>query len=146
MAEAVFLVDIAAAPTQVHEALTTKVGLVSWWTDDVQIEDGALSLGFLDAPKRFTLRVDSESESRVQWTSVGEFPPHWAGTEVIWNLMDNPDADGSRVFFEHKGFPAPDPMLGHTAMTWANLMNSLRSYCETGSPSPMLTGSPQRPS
>jgi hypothetical protein len=54
--------------------------------------------------------------------------------------MDNPDAEGSRVFFEHKGFAAPDPMLGHTSMVWGNLMESLKTYCESGVASPMLTG------
>lgn len=140
MAEAVFLVDIAAPRAQVHDALTSHAGLVGWWTDDVENKDGVLSLGFSDAPARFTLRVDADGDDRVQWSSVGEFPPHWQGTEIAWNLMDNPDSDGARVFFEHKGFSAPDPMLGHTAMVWGNLMNSLKLYCETGVPSPMLNG------
>lgn len=141
MAEAVFLVDVDAPKSALTEALTTQEGIVGWWTDDAKWEEGLISLGFAEAPERFSLRVDSESSEQISWTSVGEFPPHWAGTEIVWNLMDNPDSDGSRLFFEHKGFPAPDPMLGHTATVWGQLMGSLKRYCETGVADPMLAGS-----
>lgn len=140
MAESVFLVDIDAPKGTVRRALTTHDGIVGWWTDDAERSDGVMSLGFADAPERFSLRIDTESDERVQWTSIGQFPPHWADTEIVWSLMDNPDAGGSRVFFEHTGFAAPDPMLGHTAMTWAHLMDSLKKYSETGESDPMLTG------
>ena len=140
MAEAVFLIDIAAPVDRVHEALTSHDGVVGWWTDDMVLADGMMSLGFSDAPERFSLRVDVDSDEEVTWTSVGDFPPHWKGTRISWTLADSPEAGGSRVFFEHAGFAAPDPMLGHTSMVWGNLMNSLKAYCETGNPSPMLAG------
>ena len=140
MAEAVFLVDIAAPAARVREALTSRDGLMGWWTDDVEIEGGTISLGFSDAPERFSLRIDTESADLVRWTSVGEFPPHWVETRVSWTVMDDPGSNGVKVFFEHAGFASPDPMLGHTAMVWANLMNSLKGFCETGRPSPLLTG------
>lgn len=135
MAEAVFLVDIDAPLDGIRNALTTEDGIVGWWTTDAAVPDGVgdvMLLGFPDAPERFNLRVDSVEGDRVRWTSVGSFPPHWTGTEISWTIMDNPDSSGSRLFFEHTGFGAADPMLGHTAFTWANLMNSLKSYCETG--------------
>lgn len=141
MAEAVFLVDIDAAPSTIRDALDSREGIVAWWTTDADVEPGRhLTLRFPEAPVPFDLRVDAVGDDRVQWTSVGDFPPHWAGTEIAFNLMDNPDASGSRVFFEHTGFAAPDPMLGHTAFTWANLMNHLKAYCETGTPGPFFDG------
>lgn len=135
MAEIVFLVDIDASVEVVRDALATREGLVSWWTTDTEgsAEAGtSLSLGFPDAPARFTLQVDRVGDEGVQWTSVGDFPPHWKDTEISFGVMGNPDASGCRVFFEHKGFAAPDPMMGHTAYTWANLMSSLKAYCEGG--------------
>lgn len=139
MAEIVFLVDVDAPLAKVRDALATNEGLVSWWTADA-IGSGevgsVLSLGFPDAPARFSLRVDEVADNGVGWTSVGDFPPHWNGTKIAFGIMDNPDAGGSRVFFEHNGFAAADPMTGHTAFTWANLMNSLKAFCETGRADP----------
>lgn len=135
MAEIVFLVDIDASRDRIRDALTTRDGLVGWWTTDT---DGSgapgsmLSLGFPDAPARFSLRVDDVTDGGVAWTSVGEFPPHWRSTEIVFTIADDDDGSGCRVFFEHRGFDAADPMTGHTAFTWANLMNSLKAYCETG--------------
>lgn len=141
MAEIVFLVDISATAEVIHEALATRQGLVSWWTTDTEgsAEQGStLSLGFPDAPARFSLRVDEPADGGVYWTSVGDFPPHWKGTEISFSLLDDPDVDGSRVFFRHEGFASADPMVGHTAFTWANLMNSLKAFCESGRPKPFF--------
>ena len=142
MAEAVFLVDINANRSAIRQALSTQEGIVSWFTKEASVPAAAgdtMTLAFADAPVPFQMRVDAVSDDQVRWTSIGEFPPHWSDTEVVFSVMDNPDADGSRVFFEHKGFAAADPMLGHTAFTWANLMNSLKSYAETGTADPFFS-------
>lgn len=141
MAEIVFLVDIGASPHVIRNALASNDGLVSWWTTDTNGsgEPGStLSLGFPDAPARFSLHVDSADDDGVRWTSTGEFPPHWQATQISFDVGENPDASGSRVFFEHSGFADADPMVGHTAFTWANLMNSLKAYCESGEPEPFF--------
>jgi len=132
MAEAVFLVDIDADKSTIVEALTSQDGLRSWWTNDANVTDTSLDLGFPHAPARFDLSVDAVSEDDVQWTSAGEFPPHWVGTTVSWKILDHPEGSGSQVFFSHSGFAAPDPMLGHSAFTWAALLGQLKSYAETG--------------
>ena len=134
MAEIVFLVDINESPGTIREALSSRDGLMSWWTTDIEGSGdpgSTLSLGFPDAPARFTIRVDDVADRVVRWTSIGDFPPHWNSTEIVFTIMEG-DGDGSRLFFEHLGFPAADPMTGHTAFTWANLMNNLKEVCETG--------------
>lgn len=141
MAEIVFLVDVGVSADVIHDALTTRDGLESWWTTDTEgsgSPGSTLSLGFPDAPARFSLQVDEVGDRGVSWTSVGEFPPHWKSTEIVFSVMDNPETEGSRLFFEHRGFEAADPMMGHTAFTWANLMTSLKAYCETGVPAPFF--------
>jgi hypothetical protein len=102
------------------------------------VTDEHLDLGFPDAPKRFSLRVDEATDGAVRWTSTGDFPPHWVDTEVTWQLIENPGGSGSQVFFTHAGFAAPDPMLGHTAYTWALLMGHLKNYAETGDAAPFF--------
>lgn len=138
MAEAVFLVDIRAEKAVVHHALTSQAGVEGWWTDDAKVSSTELDLGFPDAPARFSMPVVAVTESSVTWSSAGEFPPHWVGTEVAWQLNDHPSGSGTQVFFSHSGFAAPDPMLGHTAYTWALLFDHLRRYCETGISDPFF--------
>lgn len=138
MAEAVFLVDIDASKNAIVEALTSQAGITSWWTVDATVTDEALDLGFPDVPARFDLAVSGLSDDAVSWSSAGEFPPHWVGTEMTWQVTDNPAGSGSQVFFSHSGFAAPDPMLGHTSYTWAQLMGHLKEYVETGSANPFF--------
>lgn len=132
MAEAVFLVDIDADQATIREALTNQVGIRSWWTPDANVTSERLDLGFPDAPARFDLVVATASDEQVAWRSEGGFPPHWVGTEITWNLMPHPEGQGSQLFFSHSGFAAADPMLGHTAYTWALLMDHLKRYAESG--------------
>ena len=132
MAEAVFLVDIDTDKQTIVDALTSETGIRTWWTPDANVTAESLDLGFPHAPARFALTVAGVTDDSVAWTSTGEFPPHWVGTEVSWQIMDHPEGSGSQVFFSHSGFAAPDPMLGHTAYTWAALLGQLKTYAETG--------------
>jgi len=86
----VFELEVDAPATQIAEALTTEPGIAGWWTDDERLAGSAgatITLGFTIAPRPFQLRVDKADEQHVVWTSVGEFPPHWAGTQVAWTLQ-----------------------------------------------------------
>ncbi|MGI9609229.1 MAG: SRPBCC family protein [Acidimicrobiia bacterium] len=138
MAEAVFLVDIDADQATIVEALTTQQGIVSWWTTDAEVSGSSLQLGFPEAPLPFSMRVDEVGPNKVVWSSAGEFPPHWVGTTVTWQLMDHPEASGSQLLFTHAGFAAPDAMLGHSSYTWALLMGHLKSYAESGIAKPFF--------
>lgn len=141
MAEAVFLVEIDAAPEAVREALTTRDGIVRWWTARAEVPTdvgGVMELGFPDAPAPFHLRIDTVADDRVGWTSVGAFPPHWQGTGIAFHLSG--EGGATKLFFEHGGFDAPDPALGHTAFTWAQLMVNLKRYLEGEAVEPMFAG------
>lgn len=138
MAEAVFLVDIDADRETIRRALTEEDGIVSWWTTDADVGGSEMSLGFPEAPARFLLRLDGATDDAVNWASVGEFPPHWVGTSISWQLMDHPEGAGTQVLFTHGGFSAPDAMFGHTSYTWAQLMSHLKEYVETGKANPFF--------
>ena len=97
-----------------------------------------MTVGFPEAPMSFELMVDEISDDRVQWTSVGSFPPHWEGTEIVFNLGEHPSGSGMQLFFEHRGFGTADAMLGHSAYTWALLMGKLSAYAETGAADPFF--------
>ncbi|MGW8766821.1 SRPBCC family protein [Streptomyces sp. NPDC055815] len=106
-----FQVDIDADRAAVLPALNTHDGLTGWWTSAVDRKDETLFFDFPQIPEPFQLRRDRADEDRVQWTSVGAFPPHWSGSVISWDLSDVPDATGTRVLFRHTGWQADDPGL-----------------------------------
>jgi uncharacterized protein YndB with AHSA1/START domain len=141
MARIVFELDIDAPAARIVEALDSERGIAGWWTSDVKFAGGAgstMTLGFPVAPKPFELRVDEGSDQRVRWSSVGEFPPHWVGTEIAWTLRPSADGTGTTVHFAHNGWASDEGPLPNAAMTWGILMTSLKRYVETGAGTPLF--------
>lgn len=139
MARIVFETTINASPADVAKALDTQEGIAGWWTEEVTFPGGEgsqMTLGFPNlAPLPFELRVDEVSESRVHWTSVGEFPPHWVGTEITWMLTA---ADkGTLIHFSHDGWASDEGPFPSSALTWGQLMGSLKSLVEDGAGMPL---------
>ena len=123
MARIVFEVDIAADASPIVAALDTESGIASWWTEDVTFAGGVgstMTLGFPTTPKPFVLQVAQVGSERVRWESIGDFPPHWVGTEIIWTLSANPDA-GTTVHFAHQGWADDGGPFPMAAFTWAQV-------------------------
>jgi uncharacterized protein YndB with AHSA1/START domain len=138
MARIVFEIDIEAPASKVVEALDTEEGIAGWWTPSVTFPGGVgstLAPSFAAAPVPFELRVDEVGDGQVRWASVGDFPPHWAGTEVIWTLT--PADGGTRVHFSHEGWADDTGPFPSSALTWGMLMSSLKQYVETGTGAPL---------
>jgi len=140
MARIVFEVDIAADAGPIVAALDTQRGIASWWTEDVAFAGGVgstMTLGFPTAPKPFVLRVAQVDRERVRWESTGDFPPHWAGTQIIWTLSANPEG-GTKVHFAHEGWADDSGPFPMAAFTWAHLLLMLKTYAETGQATPLF--------
>lgn len=138
MARIVFEFEIGAPADAVVRALDAAEGIAGWWTEDVEFAGGEgsiLTLGFPVAPKPFVLRVGGVDDERVQWTSVGEFPPHWSGTTITWTLT--PTDGATQIHFSHDGWASDDGPFPSAAMTWGQLMTSLKQYVETGRGTPL---------
>lgn len=132
--------EVDASPETVFEAITTKRGLESFWTPDVDAtpEAGAsLRFGFEDAPADLDMTVSAfDPGRRVEWECGGPWP-HWGGTRVEWKI----DAgDKTSVVFGQHGWSddQPESQFGSVALTWAMVMLALKSYVESGKPAPAL--------
>ncbi len=139
MARIVFELEIDASAKEIAEALTTQAGIAGWWTDDVSLPGGVgatMTLGFPIAPLPFQLRIDKADEQQVAWTSVAEFPPHWAGTRVVWTLAQA--GESTTVHFAHEGWASDQAPFGSSALTWARLMDTLKRFSETGTAAPLF--------
>jgi uncharacterized protein YndB with AHSA1/START domain len=142
MARIVFEFDIEAQPDRIIEALDSDRGIAGWWTRDVKFAGGTgstMTLGFPVAPLPFELRVDEVGKRRVRWSSVGEFPPHWIGTEVAWTFRPSENGERTTVHFAHDGWASDEGPLPSAAMTWGVLMTSLKRYVETGTGTPLFS-------
>jgi len=96
-----------------------------------------MALGFPTAPKPFALRVAEVGPERARWASVGDFPPHWVGTQIVWTLSANPEG-GTKVHFAHEGWADDSGPFPMSAFTWAHLLLVLRTYAETGQAAPLF--------
>jgi uncharacterized protein YndB with AHSA1/START domain len=142
MARIVFEMEVESEPDAVVAALETPDGIAGWWTEDVSFEGGVgstMKLGFAIAPQPFELRVDEVGGRRVAWTSVGDFPPHWVGTRIVWTLR--PGSAGNEtttVHFSHDGWASDEGPMPVAAMTWGQLMVSLKHFIEEGTGEPLF--------
>lgn len=138
MARIALATTINTGSAEVIKALDSAEGLAGFWTEDISYEGvgGELTAGFADTPAPFKFRVDEVGDELVRWTSVGDFPPFFAGTTVSWTPMPAPEG-GTMVLFHHDGWPSDDMPMPSIAFVWAQVLASLKSYVETGTGSPL---------
>jgi len=137
----IFQVDTDATVDAAHAALTTADRVTAWWTDTATVPEtvgGHLEVTFPGVPLPFDLILDENGPGRVTWRAGG-FPPPWEGTTCTWDLADNPDADGTRVRFEHSGWQESNP-----ASAWSRSVGARSSAgsSTTWTPAPRTPSSP----
>ncbi|HEX2029124.1 MAG TPA: SRPBCC domain-containing protein [Nitriliruptorales bacterium] len=130
--------DIDAERSDVLGALMTVEGISGWWSDTVtgrpDEDGGELYVAFPDLPRPFHFGVGLDGE-QVSW-ETREFPPWWDATTIRWRVEDNPDADGTRLWFTHAGFDPDDEIIPIITPAWAGIIGRLKAYAETGTRDP----------
>lgn len=130
--------DVSADQRTVHHALSTQEGIRSWWSVKTDgPTDGQLRVSFPDVPQPFEFSVAHVGTDTVEWVTGG-FPPWWAGTSIRWDLSDNPDGAGTRLFFSHGGYRPDNPVIPIVTPAWAQIILRLKSYAETGQRQPFF--------
>jgi hypothetical protein len=137
-------IDVKASPDRIAEALTSGVGLASFWTTDSQAEPQIGSLAvFGFGATQLTMRVDELiAGGRLRWTCLSDFPMApfcWEGTTVTWEWKTDERGD-THVLFLHGGWPEalPQAEVGATAFIWATVLRALKAYAETGKAEPVF--------
>lgn len=141
MADIAMQIDIAAEPAAVYPALTNTQGIAGWWTTK---NETAAQVGqtnrywFPGVPMSYDMRVtEAEPDRALAWECIGG-PSPWIGTAVRWTLTPGPDG-GTLVLLDHTGFAEVDAMYRRVTLGWAQMIQRLKEYAETGRPVPFFT-------
>ena len=133
-------VDVEADPTRVSEILSSTQGQRAFWTADCDVSADRARFGFAQAPVDLLAEVSTEPGKLVRMRVTAGFP-FWEGSTWEWELGPASRAEtGTSVLFRHYGFGDgyAEIDLGHTAQTWALILDRLVRYVASGTPQPFF--------
>lgn len=132
-------VDVAADPEKVFEILSTAEGQRSFWTANCDVGEDRARFGFVQAPVDLRVDLSTVPSKLVRMTVTSGFP-FWEGSTWEWELLEARTPPGTGVLFRHYGFADgySDFDLGHTAETWALVLDRLVRFAESGTPQPFF--------
>jgi hypothetical protein len=133
-------VDVAADPTRVSEILSSTEGQRAFWTADCDVSGDRARFGFAQAPVDLLAEVSTEPGKLVRMRVTAGFP-FWEGSTWEWEPGPAYRAEaGTSVLFRHYGLGDgyAEIDLGHTAQTWALILDRLACYIATGTPQPFF--------
>lgn len=137
MADIVHELTIDAPRARVFDAIVTRKGLSSWWTQDVEAEPKVGSIAvfrFGGASTVFRMKVKGLSRGRrVAWHCVGD-APEWQGTGVTFELRPGETRRETVLRFTHAGWRSAKGWMGTCSYTWAHVLARLKRYAETRKP------------
>ncbi|MEQ8349849.1 MAG: SRPBCC domain-containing protein [Leptospiraceae bacterium] len=137
-------IGIRADEQKVAEALTTKQGLSSWWTREVEgdFQNGQSMAGerirFKFGPGQFEMKVLDAGLDGVHWECV-DGPEDWVGSHVDFDLKNGQSPDGESmtlIHFRHRDWKNESDFTAHCSMKWAIFLLSLRDLVEKGKGQP----------
>lgn len=134
--------QIYASAQTIKDAVATQQGILGWWSKDCQVGEKEGQSSLLKFDKQGTMvemgfETQVLEDDKVVWECTANANPAWIGTKIITEISS---ADkGSTVRFSHAGFDdkwAGQEPFEMTKQGWEHFVNSLVSYCETGSGQP----------
>ncbi|WP_139793830.1 SRPBCC family protein [Reichenbachiella faecimaris] len=134
--------QINATARTIKDAVATQTGITGWWSKDCQVGESEGENSLLKFDKQGTIvemgfKTISVTASQVIWECTTNANPAWIGTKIITDIASKDS--GSEVVFSHAGFDdnwARQEPFEMTKQGWEHFVNSLVSYCETGSGQP----------
>ena len=132
--------DVDADRARVFEVLSTTEGQRCFWTTDCDVSGDHARFGFPQAPVDLVTDVTTEPGKLVRMRVTTGFP-FWDGSTWEWELAEaHRAATGTGVLFRHYGFGDgyAELDLGHTAQTWALILDRLAGYLASGNPQPFF--------
>ena len=135
--------DVEADRARVFQVLSATEGQRGFWTADCDLSGDHARFGFPQAPVDLLADVITEPGKLVRMRVTSGFP-FWEGSTWEWELGEpSRAATGTSVLFRHYGFGEgyAEIDFGHTAQTWALIMQRLAGYLASGRPQPWFPAS-----
>jgi hypothetical protein len=132
-------VDTEADAARVFEVLSTTAGQRGFWTADCDVSAERARFGFEQAPVDLEVDVTTAPGKLVRMHVTSGFP-YWEGSTWEWELREATRGSGTGVLFRHYGFGDgyAEIDLGHTAQTWALILDRLAKVAASGEPDPFF--------
>lgn len=123
----------AATPEEMFDAVSTKQGFATWWTEQVggtEGLNGILEFRFGEDAGGFDFQiVELERPWKVSFLCVTG-PKEWIGTDVEFTISHE---DGDTVLmFAHRGWKEEVPFMHHCSTQWGDFLLSLKEKFESG--------------
>jgi len=127
---------IKSPPEKIYLAITTKEGVVNWWTQQTEIGNNIGEINVFDFGGKYHNEmkiINLVPDKRVEWECiVGD--KEWMGTKFIFEIEEK---DGSAILkFTHADWREETEFFASCNYQWGYYMTSLKQYCETGIGSP----------
>ncbi|MFN8355461.1 MAG: SRPBCC domain-containing protein [Spirosomataceae bacterium] len=125
---------IKATAEIIFNALTTQEGSSGWWAKQTIAKP---EIGFVNEFTFGTVKneiqvADLVVDKKVVW-KVLNAAPDWNGTTISFDIEAKEDKAILR--FAHADWQTDGDFFAECNFAWARFMISLKSYCETGTPS-----------
>lgn len=135
-------ISIAATPAAVFEAVSTREGLASWWTANVETGGQTGEADYVFGFDGGSVHAAFETRERVPperlvLACVGGIED-WAGTELVFDV--EPLEEGTMLRFDHAGWTTEDWYFRQCNSTWGHLMFHLKRACEEQVQAPFFQG------
>jgi uncharacterized protein YndB with AHSA1/START domain len=135
MAEIKQNVTIKVRPEKVYEALTSQKELASWWTRETtaKSEVGFVNV-FIFGNARNEMKVTRLTpDKNVEWRCINS-SEEWIGTDISFDLQEK--GEHTVLRFTHGGWREMTDFFASCTYGWAMSIQSLKSFCETGTGKP----------
>lgn len=133
------VITVAATPSAVFTALTTKAGLRAWHTADAENDGAPGGIWHLgasgSAPFAWEV-IEAEPDTAVGWRCQSG-PGTSPGSEVHYAITPQPDGR-TDVYLVHSGWSTRDGNFTKCNTLWGGLLAHLKRYLESGDASPMF--------
>ena len=114
-----------ASPEEVFQAVATRDGHASWWTEKVMGESkvgNELQFRFETGGSDFQV-LELTSPKRVRWKCVAG-PDQWIDTRVYFDIVQE---DGETILlFKHCGWREETEFMHHCSTSWASFLIGLK--------------------
>ncbi len=132
-------VQTSASPEALYRAVSTAEGFAGWWCRTSTVDarpGGEAEFRFQHGQVTMRFRFDKLEPNRlVEMPYIGgENSQPWAGTTLRFTIRPSPA--GSELLFEHDGWANEGGAFGQVQQVWANFVQSLKQYVETGTGTP----------